>query len=329
MADSEDAKYRLIERLQDEVGRRLHSLPGINGSAIGRGDESETSEIGLVVFTDSPKRTSGTDEVVQIVNHIQSNGVTVHFVARDLRTVPIPTILLDERTDADARPDAPPSRDDVFNPIIGGISCGPDVTILKAPWSGTLGLVVNRRSAGKSGLLSNCHVMFYDSGTKTVTQPARIDSIFNYNAGHELSVLQGNVAFLGRATYVDAAVATLDDDRTATRRKLFPSLDVTGVRASTHIKVGDAVSKSGLTTGLTTGKVKYTSVSGPGGSEPNQFAIEGDGGMPFCAAGDSGSVVLYGSEVMGLLWGSNSDQGVDYAIVTPIEAVTQSLDIEI
>lgn len=74
MPDSDDAKYRLIEKLQQEVGRPLHALPGVSGSAIG----------------------------------LAGSG---------------------------------PSA---FNPIIGGISCGPNVNVIQAPWVGTLGLVVQR-----------------------------------------------------------------------------------------------------------------------------------------------------------------------------------------
>lgn len=326
MADIEEQKYRLIEDIQQELGSRLHRLPMVNGTAIGRGERKDEAEIGLVVFLDRPKESVAVSELDEMVDGVRAKGVAVHFVERDLGTVPIAPVLL-------AEPEAAvgaPSRTDDLNPMIGGISCGPDVNIIRAGWSGTLGLVVNRRSLGELGILSNKHVMFYNNETMTVTQPARVDSVFNYPAGHDLSSFTGNIPFNGRQTYVDAAVATVDSKRTATTRKLFGvTADVTGVKIATSVRVGDAVSKSGLTTGITTGTVKYTSVSGPNGSEPNQFAIEGNGNNPFAKAGDSGSVVMCGTEVMGLLWGSNSDDNTTYAIVTPIEAVMRVLDIDI
>lgn len=326
MPDSDDAKYRLIEKLQKEVGRRLHSHPGVSGSAIGRAGAREDSEIGLVIFTKPDGGSIASDELSQIVEHAKSQDIAVYFEQRDLATAPLPTVVLEKPAGNVDEAD----RDDVFNPIIGGISCGPNVNIIQAPWAGTLGLVVKRRATGTTGLLSNCHVMFYDNKTSTVTQPARCDSVFNYPAGHDLAVQLGNVSLAGTDTYVDAAVASLNDDRTATRRKIFGvTNDVTGIRDRSKVRVGDRVSKSGLRTGVTTGVVRYTSVSGPDGSQPNQFAIEGDGGKPFADNGDSGSVVLSGTEVMGLLWGSNSDGGVKYGIVAPIEAVIQALDIEI
>lgn len=172
--------------------------------------------------------------------------------------------------------------------------------------------------------------MFYNNKTSTVTQPARIDSILNYTAGHDLAVQLGNISFSGVDTYVDAAVASLDGDRTATRRRIFGVAGaVTGIRQRTAVKVGDRVTKSGLTTGITNGVVRYTSVSGPDGSQPNQFAIEGDNGTPFADNGDSGSVVLSGTEVMGLLWGLNGGDGRKYGIVTPIQAVTQALNFQV
>ncbi|MEI3853624.1 hypothetical protein V7S54_21410 [Ensifer sp. CCNWLY38] len=90
--------------------------------------------------------------------------------------------------------------------------------------------------------------------------------------------------------------------------------------------------KSGLTTGITAGTVRYISIDSP--EAFNQFAIESNNHTPFSDHGDSGSVVLVRDlagdlRVMGLLWGKNEDAGREYTIVSPIEAVIQALNIAI
>jgi hypothetical protein len=324
MAVSIFEKYRSIEQAQHEIGPDLYRIPGVTGSAVGHKTINgvDTKEPALIIFVRELANAS-TADFTSLVERLKSGGTDVDIVQSENITTRIAPVALQGESRVGA------SRTDKIDPMVGGISCGPDVNIIWAGYSGTLGLVVKRQT-GDLGVLSNNHVLFYDTKTKTVCQPARVDSLKNHRCGHDLFSLDGNWMLDGKATYVDAAVATVDADRTASRKTLFGvTAQITGIKTRASVAIGDAVTKSGLTTGLTTGTVKYLSIEGPDGREPNQFGVVSPPNTPFAKEGDSGSVVLIGTEVMGLLWGLNEDAAGKVAVVTPIEAVFAALNIEL
>ncbi|MBD9597924.1 hypothetical protein IB270_34430 [Ensifer sp. ENS05] len=327
MKNRELSQYRSIEKTQDRFRAELYAIKGVNGSAVGlkAAHPGERGEPVLVIFVDRGSSILANDSSIAVFEKIRSTGVAIDIVEHRNTFVRLP--LTKGSTDQVTVGNA---RKDMMNPMIGGIACGPDVNMLVG-WSGTLGLAVRRGT--RLGILSNEHVMFYDQQTTTVCQPARGNSVRNYLAGDNLVAHQGNIMFEGRRTFIDAAVATVLDSRTADPTRVFGMDEsVVGSIPRTRIQIGDQVIKSGLTTGITAGTVRYLSVDSPGAF--NQFAIEGDNHVPFSDHGDSGSVVLVRDlagdlRVMGLLWGKNEDAGREYTIASPIEAVIQTLNIAI
>jgi hypothetical protein len=330
MTDRELNQYRLIEQAQDRFRAELYGIEGINGSAVGLKATvpGVRGEPALVIFVDKELNVRASAQSIAIFEKIRSTGVDIDVVEH--RNTFVPLALTEGSTDEQLFGNP---RKDVMDPIIGGVACGPDVNVLKAPWNGTLGLTVSLDTQ-QLGILSNQHVMFYDQQTKTVCQPARGNSIKNHLAGDNLVAMRENVGLKGRQTFIDAAVATVVHSRKAATKRVFGINDpVAGTISREQIKIGQNVIKSGLSTGITTGIVRHVSIDAP--HELNQFAIEGDNDAPFADDGDSGSVVLVRDaagdlRVMGLLWGRNKDEaGKTFAIVSPIEAVTEALNISI
>ncbi len=328
MKNRELSQYRSIEQAQDRFRTELYAIKGVNGSAVGL-NTTPTGERGepvLVIFVDRGSSILANDPSIAVFDKIRSTGVAIDIIEHSNTFVPLP--LIEGTTDQVMVGNA---RKEAMNPMIGGIACGPDVNMVKAPWNGTLGLAVRRGT--QLGILSNEHVMFYDQQTTTVCQPARGDSVGNHPAGDNLVAHRGNIAFKGRLTFIDAAVASVLDTRKADPTRVFGTDElVVGKIPRTQIQIGDQVIKSGLTTGITVGTVRYLSVDSP--QQFNQFAIEGNNHAPFSDHGDSGSVVLVRDpdgdlRVMGLLWGKNEDAGREYTIASPIEAVIQALNIAI
>ncbi|NYF78554.1 hypothetical protein [Granulicella arctica] len=275
------------------------------------------------------KKLPADDPAMLLLGEIQNRGIATDVIESNNVLADIPLIRLDD-------PSLDQSRTDVFNPMVGGISCGPGVSVLYAPWAGTLGIAATRTNFdnfGEPGIMSNQHVMYYDPETTTVYQPARKDSVWNYQAGDKLKAFKGNVLFGGVQIYVDCAVASVIADRSSARWSVF-GIDglVMGIVERSNVGLGNPVIKSGIATGVTNGKVKYLSYEAPdsgGVIAYNQFGIVGDDGVKFADGGDSGSVVLIGSKIMGLLWGGGPDN-TDYLVAaSPIEAVIQTLNVNL
>lgn len=316
--------YMSAQSAQDRYDAELERLPFVSGHAVGEFTDEKTSDLksGLEIFVFEEQHKN---EVAlrDLIVKIEKDNVPVRVTVLDFRFTPLQPIQHGS-ADLDV---LVRNRTDKFDPIIGGVSCGPDVNILIAGWRGTLGLVVHRLDAKADGLLSNAHVFCYKN-TTSVCQPARVDSWLNYVAGTDLIYCKGNWNFAGRDVYVDAAVATVKPSRGGTRGAVFGvPTPLTAVKPWSSLRVGNPVSKSGLTTGVTDGTIKY--FSGTAGSAKNQIVVAGASGTAFSAPGDSGSIVYAGNEVVGLLWGGVNDTSTDLTVITPIEAVFDALNISL
>jgi hypothetical protein len=137
-------------------------------------------------------------------------------------------------------------RTGVYDPLIGGISCGnPRVT------AGTIGAIVYDRIRCKPMILSNWHVLAGASAAaigEDILQPGRVDGGTQVVASLKRMKLDSRM---------DAAVATLNRARSSTR-------DILGLGTISGIdapSLGMNVIKSGRTTGITRGVIDGVSLS--------------------------------------------------------------------
>jgi hypothetical protein len=210
-----------------------------------------------------------------------------------------------------------------YDPLVGGISISPCVHGLQ--WGGgTLGAIVIDNASGHPMLLSNYHVLaaHEDWQGTPVIQP--------YNT---LPCVDApGVARVRRAvvsTAVDAAVAM------QTGRDFdWEIVGIGSINGTAAATVETAVRKRGMRTRLTAGKISsihasfWVEVGGNKRLFKDQIEIhQGEGNPPFADQGDSGSVVVDGSQrVLGLVF-AVGDDGVGYA--NHISEVTKALDIAI
>lgn len=275
-----------------------------------------------------------------------ANRAAARHVPQELDGVPV---QIDERTFDYLEPVEPPapaddaarlgSREDVINPMIGGISLGP-TGILTAN-DGTLGLVVTDSISADLLLLSNAHVMCTSSPAvgDPVYQPAKAHTIFNYKAGELRRWREANVVYAAdnKEYGIDAAVAATDPEREApTTRRIYRTsvTDCIVVSGSAKAKLTDKVEKSGITTKVTKGTIyslDHDVKKAKGIDMRRQIICQADGGANFSEPGDSGSVVVANGYVIGLLWGGTSEVGktVRLGVVSPIGPVMQELQFTV
>jgi hypothetical protein len=208
------------------------------------------------------------------------------------------------------------SRTGTDRPVFGGISLGSAAFSSSA---GTLGLVT---SSGQ--ILSCAHVEALDSNCNyaqigtAIWQPGGYD---RGSASSSIGTLQkySTIAFNddGATNYADAAYGTLSTN-VAYKADMVLNAANTGwvtIGSTGTAKQADIVSKSGRTTGLTTGTVSQTGVTvkvsywnGKYAVFKDQLAISNRGYQQFCKAGDSGSVVYENGQFVGLLFAASSNQ---------------------
>lgn len=208
--------------------------------------------------------------------------------------------------------------------------------------SGTLGALV--QAGDMKFILSNNHVLARTNLASVgdpVNQPGQIDQ----NCGQ-----QGHVANLtdfvtirfkkGRSApinKIDAAIALVVDGTVDPNGAI---IDIGRLSSETAAaQLGQAVKKSGRTTGLTSGTVTdigvtvdvaYSKSCGGGGTQVarfnNQIIITSSDG-PFSAGGDSGSLIVEDQAVqpraVGLLFAGSSS----YTIANPIDAVLNAFGV--
>ncbi|GGJ65574.1 hypothetical protein [Deinococcus aquiradiocola] len=300
----------------------LLALPGVTGVGVGHPDGDD---LALVVFAEHEAALQATT-AAPVLQSLQEQGVPVRVVQATFGPLgPLKDAQLTQQVEL-GNP-----RLKKMEPMQGGISCGPDKNSLQADWHGTMGLIVTLNGTGQTAMLSNAHVMAYGNppSNTQVCQPARVDTWVSVDvAGDHLNVVKGNIAFGGMQVGVDAAVATVSNGRTGTVRAISGSGIVTGAGT---VALNDRVNKTGITTNVTTGVVRYVRVDVPSGGTTyrNQIGITGDP-TQFADAGDSGSVVVKGGgAVVGLLWGGTVEAGVHVTLASPIQAVMHALNFSI
>lgn len=123
---------------------------------------------------------------------------------------------------------------------------------------------------------------------------------------------------------IDGGIAKMTSYENADPFTIVDLGQITGVYDITVDNLGDKVVKRGRTSGITIGVIDYVFVTII--DKKDQIVVRGE--VPFAEPGDSGSVVLmydgeYENNVMGLLWGGV----LNYAILSPIRAVSEELEI--
>lgn len=182
----------------------------------------------------------------------------------------------------------------------------------------TLGMFAHSTKTGDSPddvyLLTNAHCLIVPD--QQVRQPQSPD-------------VQDTIAYSTRivnSERVDGGIAKMTNIHMASPYDILNIGAPTGTYDITMDDIGDAVTKTGRTTGTTEGIIAYVDVALI--DIKHQIIIDSD--IPFAAPGDSGSVVLLMSgehrhNVVGLLWGGV----LNYAIMSPIQAVMQDLEIDL
>lgn len=316
----------------DKVRREWLRQPGVTAVDVGFKikDKAITDDVALRVHV-ARKRPVAELESSQVFNETgktpkKQGGFPVdvieaQYAPSEARSTPM---ALD---DADEDAIAGIERLTVFDPLIGGISCGnPRVT------AGTLGVVVFNRRTCRPMILSNWHVLA-GSGSAAVgegiLQPGALDG------GTEVVA---NLTRMRLDSRMDAAVATLNNAR-GHSRDILGLGTITGMDTAT---LGMEVEKSGRTTGITRGVVDGVSMSvsidytDPGVINfTNQIRIVPRPPWPavdveVSMGGDSGSIWMNQrtNRAIGLHFAGERDPlpESENAICNPIQEVARELD---
>ncbi|HEX58576.1 MAG TPA: hypothetical protein ENF26_00275 [Methanomicrobia archaeon] len=223
---------------------------------------------------------------------------------------------------------SPVNRTDRVRPVLGGISCGnPEIT------AGTLGIVT-----GDPYILSAAHVLAMDEDARFLKKGTPILQPGPYDGGaledkigelHKYIKIRFWGSGLIKPNYADAAIAELTTDEYLEREALGADNQSTYVISGTaDVSVGDAVRKSGRTTGVTQSEVVDDSATVKVYYTPLKWAIFKDQILveqPFCAGGDSGSLVDKNGKFIGLLFAGSED----VAVICKAKYIIEGLGISI
>lgn len=302
-------------RAKHEPG--LIAIQGVSGVA------SDKARNEIVVFVEN----------ANVCNKVPKNldGINVQCVA----TGKIEALAPAASAAPVASQTGPYSRTGSNRPVFGGISVGSSAYPGSA---GTIGLVTARGQ-----VLSCAHVLAMNSNgmlvnTASTWQPGGYDG---GNSAYKVGTLTKHTSIQfnnQRANnYADAAYATLSSGITYNANAVLNSgnIGMTTVRGTSTVHVGDTVSKSGRTTGVTTNTVVYTNVTAQVWYTQKEYAIFKDQivinnpNSAFCAAGDSGSAIYNtNGQFVGLLFAaSTGSNGI--TIANSAARVTSALGITI
>jgi len=221
---------------------------------------------------------------------------------------------------------SPVDRTGRIRPISGGISCGnPEIT------AGTLGVVTL-----DPYILSAAHVLAMDENARflregtPILQPGPYDGgTLDDKVGELYKYIRIRFGPLGllKPNYADAAIAKLTTDEYLKTEVLGADNQSTySISGTTDVSVGDTVRKSGRTTGVTQNDVMDTSATVKVYYTPVKWAIFKDQILveqPFCAGGDSGSLVDKEGKFVGLVFAGSED----IAVVCKAKYIIEGLGI--
>lgn len=314
--------YPLVERLlnmtQEEILtiKRRHEdellqYDGVHAVSIGYKitDNIQTEELAIVIHTVDKKALDELPPDQIIPSEIE--GVSTDVVESP------PFQILPLVTDFNEAPADELIEDKKFRPVPGGVEI---YTPRETYDSGicTLGMFARSTKEGESPediyLLTNAHCLIVPD--QQVRQP-------------QSPYPQDTIAYSTRivnSEQVDGGIAKMINVSDASPYDILDIGTPTGTYDITIDDIGDPVTKTGRTTGTTEGVIAYVDVALI--DIKNQIIIDSD--IPFAAPGDSGSVVLLMSgehrhNVVGLLWGGV----LNYAIMSPIQAVMKDLEIDL
>lgn len=323
---AEDPRVAEYTRIKDTVAPDLLKRPGVNGVGIGnkRVGGEDTGELAIVVFV-SEKRDVPSEEAVPT----EISGAPTDVV--ELTFEPVGATA--EPPHAPGPPEADPGY---YDPLIGGISMGPARKFGIGGYGfGTLGCIVADVQDGTPLMLSVYHVMCdYDGQAQVgdqMCQPALPDANWDcHGAGTLTRWSVGNVSVSGVQYGVEVAVAAVAG-RGSTRRTIAQLGNLTGTRLP---DLYVPVMKRGRTTLVTSGAIVYVNVDYSFNFGPpygwvdlaNVFIVRSDDGNPFCAAGDSGSVIVDANRrAVGLVQGATDSYCVGIVMDAALQGVNAGL----
>ncbi len=223
-------------------------------------------------------------------------------------------------------------RKEEVRPLVGGTSVSAYVTkgAFIYSYAGTLGMITY-----DDKILSNAHVIAMEPGTEDfldvgtpIIQPGSGDG---GRLGERVGELEDYITidFGDEAqNYADAAIGSVDGDITVSPGEQFAEGANYWIMGWTEISKGEAVRKSGRSTGVTTGEVTHTnaSVLVNYGDQTAYFVdqiVVTQEDWSFAAQGDSGSAVDRDGEFVGLVFGGSET----HAVVCKAEHVIAGLGI--
>jgi len=220
------------------------------------------------------------------------------------------------------------------SPLVGGISLSAYVTEGGGYYlyAGTLSMVTYNDK-----ILSNAHVIAMNPGTyeflatgTPILQPGSADggSLVN-RVGALDKYIPINFAPNAK-NYADAAIGSIGVGVNASPGEQFSETGDYWIEGWTNVSAGDTVRKSGRTTGVTTGGVRYTNVAVvvSYGSKSAYFAdqiIVNEDNWSFAQPGDSGSAVDKDGKFVGLLFAGSAG----YAVICKAKYIIDGLSIDV
>jgi len=303
-----------LETVREIYARHVNhwmNLPGVNATGIGL--HSDSGDLCIAIWTKSDQ------DHLTLALPTTVDGVRIEHRTGNFMTAPHRNSSAKPReTDAGANP-----RDKEVEPMIGGISVNPNY--ITSTGMGTLGIALNHRTHG-TVILSNHHVICRSDPSidDEVAQPAH--EILFHLAAHLKQWYIGTEPLSEHG--MDAAIAKPTNGRSATLGTIFGFDGIYSTTAAPTLNM--KVEKSGLTTAVTRGTVRYIHVNICNDDKiefKNQVMIENDGGIKFADHGDSGSVVVDNAatpnSVVALLWGAYEDKskGIKFTIASPITPI--------
>jgi len=291
-----------VQKVRYRRGAQLKSYPNVTGIGVGfkyvKG--RKTRKICIAVFVKKKKPLSELRSKDIIPQKVE--GILTDVVEAQFRTLQDDnTNILEHRRR--------------HNPLIGGISIGR----LSDKGSGTLGVSVLDHDTLEDAILSNWHVLCQKTSCTSGDLIIQPGSGVGDSGGPDDVV--GTLYKWERSSDVDAAVARVTGERSLLGRDIYGIGPISGMGTA---RLEMPVTKSGRTSGLTTGTIDYTDWEGTIGDGElvmqNQILVTG-----LALRGDSGSAVIDDTgRIVGLVFASDLST---YYMANHISVVCERLGI--